>query len=36
MTDYDVGLELREALAAVRTDLDGFSDAEAYALMASG
>lgn len=35
-TDYGVGLELQEALAAVRTDLDGFSDAEAYALMASG
>lgn len=35
-TDYGVDLGIQRRLAAVRTDLDSFSDAEAYALMASG
>jgi predicted acylesterase/phospholipase RssA len=33
---YGVTKEMQEMLAAVRTDLDSFSDIEAYALMTSG
>ena len=33
---YGVQREIQRRLAAVRTDLDSFSDAEAYALMCSG
>jgi predicted acylesterase/phospholipase RssA len=33
---YGVQREIQHRLAAVRTDLDSFSDAEAYALMCSG
>jgi len=36
LTDYRVQRSIQRRLAAVRTDLDSFSDAEAYALMASG
>ncbi len=35
-TSYGIAAEIQEQLAAIRTDLDSFSDAEAYALMASG
>lgn len=35
-TSYGVRRDLQRRLAAVRTDLDSFSDLEAYALMASG
>ncbi len=36
LTPYGVRKDIQEMLAAVRTDLDAFSEAEAYALMASG
>jgi len=36
LTSYDVALDLQEKIAAIRTDLDAFSEVEAYALMASG
>ncbi|HEY5959305.1 MAG TPA: patatin-like phospholipase family protein, partial [Polyangiaceae bacterium] len=36
VTRYGVSRDIQRKLAAVRTDLDSFSDAEAYALMASG
>src|SRR5206468_452159 len=36
MTSYSIPKEIQKLLAAVRTDLDSFSDAEAYALMTSG
>ena len=36
LTSYGVSKEVQQKLAALRTDLDSFSDAEAYALMASG
>ena len=36
LTPYGVQREIQRRLAAVRTDLDSFSDAEAYALMCSG
>ena len=35
LTKYGVDRELQLALSAIRTDLDSFSDAEAFALMAS-
>ncbi len=35
-TRYGISKELQELLSAIRTDLDSFSDAEAYALMMSG
>jgi predicted acylesterase/phospholipase RssA/MinD-like ATPase involved in chromosome partitioning or flagellar assembly len=35
LTSYGVSKEVQQKLAALRTDLDSFSDAEAYALMAS-
>lgn len=35
-TNYGVSREVQERLALIRTDLDSFSEAEAYALMASG
>ncbi|HWH79996.1 MAG TPA: patatin-like phospholipase family protein, partial [Candidatus Binatus sp.] len=35
-TDYHVDKELQAQLAALRTDLDSFSEVEAYALMLSG
>jgi hypothetical protein len=35
-TDYGILKEIQERLAAIRTDLDSFCDAEAYALMTSG
>ena len=35
-TDYGILKEVQERLAAIRTDLDSFCDAEAYALMTSG
>jgi predicted acylesterase/phospholipase RssA len=35
-TSYNVRKAVQEQLAGIRTDLDSFSDAEAYALMASG
>lgn len=35
LTSYGVEKRLQKRLSAVRTDLDSFSDAEAYALMAS-
>jgi predicted acylesterase/phospholipase RssA len=35
LTPYGVQREIQRRLAAVRTDLDSFSDAEAYALMCS-
>jgi predicted acylesterase/phospholipase RssA len=35
-TSYDVDRDVQRKLAAVRTDLDSFSDAEAYGLMTSG
>jgi hypothetical protein len=36
VTSYGIDREIQLALAEVRTDLDSFSDAEAYALMTSG
>jgi predicted acylesterase/phospholipase RssA/MinD-like ATPase involved in chromosome partitioning or flagellar assembly len=36
MTRYGVNKEIQQLLSAIRTDLDSFSDAEAYALMVSG
>lgn len=36
LTPYGVQREIQRRLASVRTDLDSFSDAEAYALMCSG
>ena len=36
ITDYDLPKELQGKLAAIRTDLDSFSDVEAFALMTSG
>jgi predicted acylesterase/phospholipase RssA len=36
LTSYGVQRRVQEALAAIRTDLDSFSDAEAYALMCDG
>ncbi len=36
LTSYGVDKELQRCLAAMRTDLDSFSEAEAYALMTSG
>lgn len=35
-TDYGVDYEVQRQLAAIRTDLDSFTEVEAYALMASG
>lgn len=35
-TDYGVDREIQRLLSAIRTDLDSFSEVEAYALMASG
>ena len=35
-TDYGVDKELQRKLVAIRTDLDSFSDVEAYSLMVSG
>ncbi|CAN5376288.1 hypothetical protein BH18ACI2_BH18ACI2_26960 [soil metagenome] len=36
LTSYGVRKDVQDRLAAIRTDLDAFSDTEAYALMASG
>src|SRR5581483_10808882 len=36
VTRYGVRKDIQQRLAAVRTDLDSFTDGEAYALMASG
>jgi predicted acylesterase/phospholipase RssA/tetratricopeptide (TPR) repeat protein len=36
LTPYGIGKKAQGALAAIRTDLDSFSDAEAWALMTSG
>lgn len=36
LTDYGVLRDVQRHLAAIRTDLDSFSEAEAYALMTSG
>lgn len=36
LTSYGVRKDVQECLAAIRTDLDSFSDKEAYALMISG
>jgi predicted acylesterase/phospholipase RssA len=36
MTSYGVQKKVQRQLAAIRTDLDSFSDTEAYALMTSG
>ena len=36
LTDYGILARIQTLLASVRTDLDSFSDAEAYALMLSG
>lgn len=36
LTRYGIHREMQRRLATVRTDLDSFSDAEAYALMTSG
>jgi predicted acylesterase/phospholipase RssA len=35
-TDYGVDHDIQRLLAAIRTDLDSFTEVEAYALMASG
>jgi len=35
-TDYDVDKDLQRKLAAIRTDLDSFTEVEAYSLMLSG
>jgi predicted acylesterase/phospholipase RssA len=36
LTTYGIHKEVQERVAAIRTDLDSFSDAEAFALMTSG
>jgi hypothetical protein len=36
LTSYRIRKEVQNLLAGIRTDLDGFSDAEAFALMTSG
>jgi predicted acylesterase/phospholipase RssA len=36
LTSYGIRKDIQERLAAMRTDLDSFSEAEAYALMMSG
>ncbi len=36
ITDYGIRKDIQKLLAGVRTDLDSFSDIEAYALMTSG
>ena len=36
VTDYGIAPDLQRLLAGIRTDLDAFSDVEAYALMLSG
>jgi predicted acylesterase/phospholipase RssA len=36
LTNYGIRKDVQECLAAIRTDLDSFSDKEAYALMTSG
>lgn len=36
LTSYGIHKEVQNSLAAIRTDLDSFSDLEAYALMTSG
>jgi hypothetical protein len=36
LTSYGLRKDMQERLAALRTDLDSFNDAEAYALMTSG
>lgn len=36
LTRYGISKEMQQQLASVRTDLDSFSDVEAYALMTSG
>jgi predicted acylesterase/phospholipase RssA len=36
MTGYSIPTNMQKLLAGIRTDLDSFSDAEAYALMTSG
>jgi len=36
LTRYGIAKEIQQCLASVRTDLDSFSDVEAYALMTSG
>jgi predicted acylesterase/phospholipase RssA len=36
LTSYGIRKDVQEKLAAIRTDLDSFSDLEAYALMVSG
>jgi predicted acylesterase/phospholipase RssA len=36
LTTYGIHKKVQERIAAIRTDLDSFSDIEAYALMASG
>lgn len=36
LTRYGIRKDVQQRLAAIRTDLDSFSDAEAYALMVSG
>ena len=36
VTSYGVRKDVQESLSAIRTDLDSFSDTEAYALMLSG
>jgi sensor histidine kinase YesM len=36
LTTYGIHKKLQERIAAIRTDLDSFSDSEAYALMTSG
>ncbi|HKE05169.1 MAG TPA: tetratricopeptide repeat-containing protein [Blastocatellia bacterium] len=36
LTEYEINKQAQERLAAIRTDLDSFSDAEARALMISG
>src|SRR6185503_16204196 len=35
-TDYGLAKEIQEQLAGIRTDLDSFSEVEAFALMTSG
>ena len=36
LTEYGIRKKVQELLAGIRTDLDSFSEAEAYALMTSG
>ena len=36
LTPYGIRKDVQERLAAIRTDLDSFTDKEAYALMTSG